>query len=51
MLTNPEIRCLYTSGYTAEVIAHDVIEPGVHFLQKPFSMRELAEKVRDVLEG
>lgn len=36
MLTNPEIRCLYTSGYTAE---------------KPFSMRELAEKVRDVLEG
>ncbi len=49
---HPEIRCLFTSGYTADVIAHrGVLESGVHFMQKPFSMKALAEKVRAALEG
>jgi CheY-like chemotaxis protein len=47
----PEMKCLYMSGYTAEVITHQgILYDGVHFLQKPFSPRTLAEKVRNVLD-
>ncbi len=46
----PDIRVLYMSGYTANVIAHHgVLDKGVHFVQKPFSMRELAGKIRKAL--
>lgn len=35
------------SGYTANVIAHHgVLQEGVHFIQKPFTMQELGEKIR-----
>jgi FixJ family two-component response regulator len=48
----PGIKCLFMSGYTADVIAqHGVLEPGVNFIQKPFSLRDLAEKIRSVLES
>jgi CheY-like chemotaxis protein len=48
----PDLKCLFMSGYTANVIAHrGVLDEGVHFLQKPFSMEALAAKVREVLEG
>ena len=48
----PGLKCLYMSGYTADVIAHrGVLDEGVHFIQKPFSMKDLAAKVREVLEG
>lgn len=48
----PDMKCLFTSGYTANVIVHHgVLEKGVHFIQKPFSMRDLARKVREVLDG
>jgi hypothetical protein len=41
---------LFTSGYTADVIArHGVLEEGVHFIQKPYSMLDLAVKVSEVL--
>jgi CheY-like chemotaxis protein len=47
----PGLECLFTSGYTANVIAHHgVLDNGVNFLQKPFSMKELASKVRQALE-
>ena len=47
----PGLKCLFTSGYTANVIAHrGVLDEGVYFLQKPFSMKDLASKVRTVLE-
>ena len=40
------------SGYTANVIAHHgVLDEGVHFIQKPFNMKELTTKVREVLSG
>jgi len=47
----PEIRRLFMSGYTADVIAHHgVLDPGVHFIQKPFSMNDLGAKIREALE-
>ena len=46
----PGIRALYMSGYTGNVIAQSgVLEPGVNFIEKPFSPEELARKVRAVL--
>ena len=48
---HPKLKCLYMSGYTADVIArHGVLEDGVHFIQKPFSLQDLAAKVRATLE-
>ncbi|MBT7304506.1 MAG: response regulator, partial [Victivallales bacterium] len=47
----PQAKRLFTSGYTANVIAdHGVLDDGVHFIQKPFSRRALANKVREVLD-
>jgi nitrogen-specific signal transduction histidine kinase/ActR/RegA family two-component response regulator len=48
----PDILCLYMSGYTAEIIAnHGVLDAGVAFIQKPFSMAAMTEKIRAVLDG
>lgn len=45
-----KLKCLFMSGYTANVIAHQgVLERGFHFIQKPFSTKDLAAKVREVL--
>jgi two-component system, cell cycle sensor histidine kinase and response regulator CckA len=45
------IKCLFMSGYTSNVITHrGVLDEGVNFIQKPFSMQALAEKVREVLD-
>ncbi len=47
----PDIKLLFMSGYTANVIAHQgVLDEGVAFIQKPFSMADLAEKIREVLD-
>jgi CheY-like chemotaxis protein len=47
----PEIRVLYTSGYTDDLIAHHgVLEAGVSFLQKPFTQQQLLHKLREVLD-
>jgi signal transduction histidine kinase len=48
----PNLKCLFTSGYTADVIAnHGALNDGVCFLHKPFSIHQLAAKVREALEG
>jgi len=48
----PGLKCLFMSGYTSNVIAHSgVLEPGVVFIQKPFALADLADKVRQALEG
>jgi two-component system cell cycle sensor histidine kinase/response regulator CckA len=47
----PSLKCLYMSGYTANVIVHrGVLDDGVHFLQKPFATDDLASKVREALD-
>ena len=47
----PDIRLLFMSGYTADVIAHQgVLDDGVAFIQKPFSMADMTVKVREVLD-
>jgi two-component system, cell cycle sensor histidine kinase and response regulator CckA len=47
----PGIKRLFMSGYTADVIAeHGVLEEDFNFIQKPFSMKELGDKIRSVLD-
>jgi signal transduction histidine kinase len=48
----PAMKVLYMSGYTDDaIVQHRVLEPGNHFLQKPFRPGELAAKVREVLDA
>ena len=50
--TRPEMKVLFISGYTDNIIAErGMLPPGTAFLQKPFSPRHLAAKVREVLDG
>ncbi len=47
----PDITCIFMSGYTANVIAHQgVLDEGVNFLQKPFNSRSLQDAVRKALQ-
>ena len=47
----PGTQVLYTSGYTDSQIGHHgVLEPGIAFLQKPFSSDDLTRKVRSLLD-
>ncbi|MDD5286545.1 MAG: PAS domain S-box protein [Desulfuromonadaceae bacterium] len=49
---NPQLKCLFMSGYTADAISqHGVLDEGVNFIQKPFSLPDIATKVRQVLDG
>jgi PAS domain S-box-containing protein len=51
-ILRPDIKVLYTSGYADDAIVHHgVLDPGTHFLQKPFSLKTLSHKVREVLDG
>lgn len=48
----PEVRVLYMSGYTDDVIAHHgVIDQGVDFIQKPFTLKALVYKVQEMLQS
>ena len=48
----PHLKRLFMSGYTADVIAHHgVLDEGVHFIQKPFTMKALADMLRSVLDN
>jgi CheY-like chemotaxis protein len=50
--THPGIKVLYMSGYTSNVIAHHgILEKGIQFIQKPFSINGLAARVRQVLDA
>lgn len=48
----PNLKTLFMSGYTANVIAHHgVLDEGVNFIQKPFSREQISVKVRELLDG
>ena len=50
-ILRPDLKVLFTSGYTDNAIVHHgILEPGVNFLQKPFSLVNMAQKVREVLD-
>ncbi len=50
--SRPELKVLYMSGYTdAAIVHHGVLDEGKAFLQKPFALQVLAEKLRAVLDG
>jgi PAS domain S-box-containing protein len=47
----PEIRVLYMSGYSENVVGHDgTLEAGINLLQKPFALPTLRTKIRQVLD-
>lgn len=49
---HPEAKVLYMSGYTDNVILHHgILEQGLSFIQKPFTLEALARKVRQMLDG
>jgi len=50
-ISRPDLKILYTSGYTDyAIVHHGVLNSGTHFLQKPFSLKTLSQKVREALD-
>jgi signal transduction histidine kinase/CheY-like chemotaxis protein len=48
----PGLKVLFTTGYTANAVVHGgVLDPGVHLISKPFTLDQLAAKVRTILDG
>jgi PAS domain S-box-containing protein len=48
----PGMKCLFMSGYTADaIVQRAVLDHGVHYLQKPFSVGSFARKIREALAG
>ncbi|HBG06791.1 MAG: histidine kinase [Geobacteraceae bacterium GWC2_58_44] len=46
----PELKVLFMSGYTAEIVAQrGIVDEGMHYIQKPLDMNRLNEKIREVL--
>jgi two-component system cell cycle sensor histidine kinase/response regulator CckA len=49
---HPEIKALFMSGYTANVIAHHgVLDEGINFIQKPFTRSDLSMRIREALDS
>jgi signal transduction histidine kinase/CheY-like chemotaxis protein len=47
----PGLKVIFTTGYTANAVIHGgVLDPGAHFIAKPFTLDQLAAKVRAVLD-
>ncbi|WP_443750770.1 PAS domain S-box protein [Asticcacaulis solisilvae] len=48
----PGLRVLYTTGYTRNAIVHNgIVDPGVEMIGKPFTLEELAARLRSLLDG
>jgi CheY-like chemotaxis protein len=47
----PSLKVIYMSGYTDDaILEHDILKPGIAFLNKPFTGQTLGNKIREVLE-
>ena len=47
----PDLKILFTTGYTRNAVVHGgVLDPDINFISKPFAIRQLASKVRAVLD-
>ena len=47
----PSMEVLFTSGYTEDLIGHHgVLDEGIHFIGKPYTIDVLARKIREVIE-
>lgn len=48
----PDLKVIYTTGYTANAIVHNgMVDPGVELLTKPYGLEQLARKLQRVLRG
>jgi CheY-like chemotaxis protein len=48
----PDLPVIYTTGYTRNAVVHNgVVDAGVHLIGKPFTIEQLAAKVREVLDS
>jgi CheY-like chemotaxis protein len=48
----PDLKVLYMSGYTDNAIVHQgVLDPNTPFIQKPFHIKELAAKIKQIMQG
>jgi CheY-like chemotaxis protein len=48
---HPELKVIYMSGYTDNsIVHHGILEKGIHYIQKPFTIERLARKIREVLK-
>ena len=48
----PDLKILFTTGHTPNAVVHGgVLDPGVNLLGKPFTLQQLAAKVRATLDG
>jgi DNA-binding NarL/FixJ family response regulator len=48
---NPDVRVLLLSGYSIDGEAAEILKRGCNgFIQKPFTMKELSGKIRDIVE-
>jgi two-component system cell cycle sensor histidine kinase/response regulator CckA len=45
---NPDMRVLYVSGFADQTVEQDAVDPNNAFLAKPFLLRELAAKLREL---
>ena len=49
---NSDLPVIFVSGYTDnDIVHHGELEEGIHFLQKPYSIAALSNKIREVLDG
>ena len=51
VMMRPEMKVLFMSGHTQDVLLREGISQGTPFLQKPFTTTKLARKVREVLDS
>jgi two-component system, cell cycle sensor histidine kinase and response regulator CckA len=50
LVRRPDLKVLFMSGYVdSAIVRHGVLEPGTHFLRKPFTPDGLSRKLREVL--